>query len=86
MAASSFLSLQWTSKSFRVRVLITTHSPVANRLTLTSLPRLGPVANGGFIFKQRDATGGRSRYLRAVGLEKIRPPVTKPFLNPRALA
>jgi hypothetical protein len=39
---------------------------------MASLPRLGPVANGGFIFKRRDAAGGRSRYLHAVGVEKFR--------------
>ena len=72
MAASFTRLAQWTSKNFRVRVLIAAHSPAANQLTLASLPRLGPVANGGFIFKRRDATGSRSRYPRARSVEKFR--------------
>src|SRR5438477_585546 len=36
-----------------LRVGIVTHNAAANRLTLPFLPRLRPVANGGFFLKRR---------------------------------
>jgi hypothetical protein len=51
--ASGLIRSVPTGESFPLRVGITTHNAAANRLTLPFLPRLGPVANGGFFFEKR---------------------------------